>query len=124
LIARLIETNLEEREVFIAPELVEGEFRRGELYLSPGLRLIPDRFFFRVVASDEYVPLSNYDVSIRFSQKDNTYSDTIKSFVSKMLTWRALYEMQYGQIGNAREIKNILRSRFPGVKLPPPVENL
>jgi len=127
LISRLIETNMKDRSVFIAPELVEGEFRRGELILPPGLQIVPDLFFFRVVASNEYVPLNdfeNFNLSIRFSRKSNRYSDMIKNFVSKMLAWRALYEIQHGQMENAKILKKTINQHFPDFQPPEALRNL
>lgn len=118
LIARLIETNALHRTVYIAPELVEGEFRRGELYLPRGIQLVPDLFFFRVVTSNEYRPLRNVDVAIRFPTRGNHYSDVIKNFISKMFTWRALYELQFGKTENARTLKRIIQTHFPNFQFP------
>jgi len=124
LIARLIETNVGDRDVFIAPELVEGEFRRGELYLPEGQKLVPDLFFFRVVSTDAYVPIKMEDVSIRFPKKNNRYANIIKNFVSKMFIWRASYEIQHGKIENAKKLKGILIHHFPGLQLPQVLTNL
>jgi hypothetical protein len=120
LIARMIETNMDERSVFIAPELVEGELRRGELNLPAGLRLIPDLFFFRVVHSEDYVPLEmeKIDVSIRFPRQENRYSRVIENFVSNMWMYRALYELQHGKTENARRMRELLLSHFPDIPLP------
>lgn len=118
LIARLIGTNARNRTVYIAPELVEGEFRRGELYLPRGIQLVPDLFFFRVVTANDYVPLHNVNVAIRFPAQDNHYSDVIKNFSSKMFTWRALYELQFGKTENAKTLKRILQTHFPNFQLP------
>jgi len=124
LITRMIETNMDERSVFIAPELVEGELRRGELTLPTGLHLIPDLFFFRIVYSDAYVPLEKTDVSIRFPRQGNRYSRIIENFVSNMWMYRALYEIQYGNTENARHMRGLLLSHFPDIPLPPSLAGL
>ncbi len=124
LISRMIETNMDERDVFVAPELVEGELRRGELTLPAGLRLIPDLFFFRVVHSEDYLPLRKTDVSIRFPRQANRYSRVIENFVSNMWMYRALYELQHGKTENARRMRRLLLSHFPDIPLPPSLAGL
>jgi len=115
---------MDERDVFVAPELVEGELRRGELTLPAGLRLIPDLFFFRVVHSEDYLPLRKTDVSIRFPRQANRYSRVIENFVSNMWMYRALYELQHGKTENARRMRRLLLSHFPDIPLPPSLAGL
>ena len=124
LIARLIETNVGYRDVFIAPELIEGEFRRGELVLPEGQKLVPDLFFFRVVSTDAYIPIKIHDVSIRFPKRSNRYVNIIKNFVSKMFIWRASYEIQHGEMENAKKLKGMLIRHFPELQLPQVLMNL
>ncbi|OVE78675.1 hypothetical protein BVY01_04760 [bacterium I07] len=117
LMTRLIDENLKDRAVFLAPELIDNELRHGELQLPDGCRLIPDLFFFRVVKSNDYVPVKTHDVTIRLPEKDTVYSSRIKRFLFQMWSRRALYEHQNGQPGSNR-LLNLLYKHFPDSPLP------
>ena len=124
LMSRLIETNMGERAVFIAPELVQGELRRGEFVLPTGVTLIPHLFFFQAVASDEYIPLEMMDVNLPFPTRRDRYTELIKDFVSRMLIWRALYELRFERLKEARILKKTFEAHFPNLSLPETLENL
>jgi hypothetical protein len=124
LIARLIETGLKERAVFIAPELVEGELRRGEIYLPPGVHLIPDLYFFRVVHTEAYVPLRSMEVKIRFPGKHNDYTLMIRNFMSKMLMRRIRYEHLCGKKENIRMLREVATSLFLEMGFPEGIEKM
>lgn len=124
LIARMIETNLGERDVFLAPELVQNELARRQLYLPERTALVPHLFFFKVVRGKDYVPLQNTDVSIRFPKIRNRYTDMVRNMVSTMLSWRVQYEVQSNKMEEARCLKLTFQTQFPGVPLPKPMQDL
>jgi hypothetical protein len=124
LIARLIETHMDSRKVYIAPELIQQEFRRGELYLPEGHTIVPDLFFFRVVKDQDYSPLTASDASLRFPNRGNAYSDKIRHFVSSMFVWRMDYEIQHGRTDEARHLKTIFLKQFSISQLPQKLRNL
>ena len=70
IIKQLIETSLNERTVYLAPELIMEKYRRGELTFPKGCRLVPDLFFFRVVTSGDYIPITNIELNIRFPKSE------------------------------------------------------
>ncbi len=124
LIARLIETSKETREVYIGPELIQNEFRQQQLYLPEGYRVIPDLFFFRVVKSEDYSPLMPSDIELRFPEKGDAYTNSIGKFVSNMLIWRTLYEMQHGKVREARHIRSLFLKHFSLSRLPKQIRDL
>jgi len=124
MIARLIETSREKREVYIGPELIQNEFRRQQLYLPEGYRVIPDLFFFRIVKSEEYSPLILSDIRLRFPKQGDRYTQAVGNFVSNMLIWRTQYEMQHGKIREARHIKSLFMRYFPLSRLPSQIRDL
>lgn len=124
LIARLIEANMTRGDVFIAPELVQAEIRRGDVHLPQGVRLIPDAFFFRAVRTDAYIPSEVTEIRIRFPSKGNHYTNTLRNFVSNAFTWRALYELQHSKTEKARLLTHQLTEHFPGLQLPPVLRSL
>ena len=120
----LVSTNLINHEYFIAPEIVDGEMRRGEFQLPTGHTLVPYLFLFKVVSSNEYVeaPLPNYN--IRFENREDKYIVALRGFLSSMLIRRAMYEMQFNKIEQAKIYTKKLIADFPEVTLPPALTNL
>ena len=120
----LVSTNISKHDYFIAPELIDGEMRRGEFQLPAGHTLVPYLFLFKVVSSNEYVeaPLPNYN--IRFENRDDKYIVALKGFLSSMLIRRAIYELQFNKIERAKIYTNKLIADFPDVTLPPALTNL
>ena len=104
--------------------MVEGELGRGEIILPVNVRLIPDLFFFRAIASTDYIPSESINIDIRFPSKGNPYSDAIKDYVSRMLAWRALYELQSWKIENAKILKGTIKAQFPYLPLPVSLKEL
>jgi hypothetical protein len=124
IMAGLISTNIVKHEYFIAPEIVDGEMRRGEFQLPAGHTLVPYLFLFKVVSSSEYIeaPLPNYN--IRFENRDDKYIVALKGFLSSMLIRRAMYELQFNKIERAKIYTEKIIADFPDVTLPPALTNL
>jgi hypothetical protein len=119
IMSKLISTNINQRDYFIAPELVEQEMRRGEFKLPEGFNLVPHLFFYKVVEGNEYVPAPNPDFQIRIASNRNAYIDNIENMVGRMLSNRAYYEVQNGRSDRAKiYLQKILRD-LPGFKLHP-----
>ena len=76
IMSNLIKTNLNERDYFIAPELVEQEMKKGEFKLPEGYNLVPHLFFYKVVEGNDYVPAPDPDFSITIAANRNVYIDT------------------------------------------------
>jgi hypothetical protein len=112
-------TNADKRDFYIGREIVEGEMQRGEFSLPDGYTIVPDLFLFKMVAGNEYVPAADPDFNIRFPEKDNNYSLTIKNFVGGMLTSRAVYEMQFDRRERALVYIDKVKKDIPGFRLPP-----
>jgi len=120
----LISTNVDKHDYFIAPELVDGEMRRGEFQMPQGLTLVPHLFLFKVVKTNEYVeaPLPNYN--LKFGDRDDKYLTALKGFVSSMLIRRAMYELQFNKPERAIIYAKKLAADFPNIALPPALTNL
>ncbi|MBN1893537.1 DUF2723 domain-containing protein [bacterium] len=123
MILRMMETQLAKHALFIAPELVENEFRRAELSLPAGYQAVPDGFFFRIVPAGTYLPYRPPD-RLRFPSAGNAYTESIRTFVMKMWTWGALYELQTGHPDRARMLKQGMLEQYPGARLPDPLARL
>ncbi len=120
----LVAANIDERDFYIAPELFENEMKRGEFTLPQGYSIIPDVLLFKVVKGNEYIPASNPYFKIRFSDKRNYYIDKIEYFVGSMLSRRAMYEIQYGNVERAKVYLEKIQDDLPAYKIPPALQNI
>ncbi len=124
MIYRMIETSQKRGAVYIAPELVEKEFRLGELALPLGLRLVPDLFCFKVTENDGYSPLCSHDTAIRFPQNGDRYSEGVRQIVYRMWIRRALYELKFRKTREALLFRDMLLRYFPHSPLPDPLRSI
>ena len=120
----LVATNIDKHDYFIAPELVDGEMKRGEFQLPQGYTLVPYLFNFKVVNTNDYVeaPLPNF--KIRFTNVDDKYTTSLKGFVASMLIRRALYELQFNKADKAKIYAKKTSTDFPSITLPPELAKL
>jgi hypothetical protein len=121
---KLITTNIDKRDFYIAPELVEQEMKRGEFTLPPGYNLVPDLFLFIVVKGNEYVPAADPNFKIRFPDKRNHYIDSIEKFIGTLLSNRAAYEMRFGKRDRAKVYVQKIIEDLPNYRMPPQLQEL
>lgn len=120
----LVSTNINKHDYFIAPELVDGEMKRGEFQLPSGYTLVPHLFLFKVVNTNDYVEAPLPDFKIRFNNSEDKYQTALKGFISSMLMRRALYELQFQKIDRTRIYAKKIIDDFPDVTLPPQLSGL
>jgi len=120
----LVSTNIRKHNYFIAPELVEGEMKRGEFQLPEGYTLVPHLFLFKVVNTSDYVEAPLPEFKLRFGKKDDQYTTSLKGFVASMLVRRAMYEIQFNRTDRAKIYAKKLAADFPNIALPPVISNL
>ena len=120
----LVATNIDKQDFFIAPELVDGEMKRGEFQLPEGYTLVPHLLLFKVVNTSDYVEAPLPDFKIRFGKKDDQYVTSLKGFVASMLVRRAMYELQFNKTEKAKIYAMKVAADFPNVTLPPALSNL
>ena len=119
----LVAKNIDKRNFYIGPELVQNEMQRGEFSLPQGYQIIPDLLLFQVVRGNEYVPSKDPDFIIRFPKRRDHYIDFIANITASMLTYRAMYELQYNKIDRARIYIDKVKKDFPEFQIPQQVEN-
>lgn len=124
LMTGLISTNIDERDFYVAPELYQNEMQRGEFNLPQGYTLVPDNLLFKVVKGDEYVPASDPDFQIRFSDKKNYYLEKIEYFTGFMLLNRVNYELQHGKVERAKIFMRKLKKILPDYSIPTTLKNV
>lgn len=119
IMTQLVETNADERDVYIGPELFEAEMQQGQFRLPEGYTLVPDLFLFKVVKGTQYVSAPDPNFNIRFHEKKDSYTTFIENVVGGMLVRRALYEMQFNKVDRAKLYIQKVREELPGYNIPP-----
>jgi hypothetical protein len=117
----LITENINDREIYIAPEIVDNEMRAGQFQLPAGYYLVPELFLYRITRSVDYMPCPPPEFSFRGKHIKNKYTDFIKNITASMLSNRAVYEMNYDRHDKAKIYVKKISDEFPDYKLP---ENL
>lgn len=118
IMTNLVATNINKRNFYIAPELVENEMRRGKFTLPKGYKLVPDLLLFKVVKGDSYSPANNPNFTIKVPQNQNAYTKFIERNVATMLERRALYEIGFDKLDKARKYISKVKTTFPSFQLP------
>jgi len=115
----IIQHNVANDAMFIGPELVDNEIKRGEVILPEGAKLVPYQFLFKVVVGNEYVEQPNYPNKLRFGETNDRYVKVIKQIVANQMINRAVYELQFAQQENAKAILIKLLEYLPETKINP-----
>lgn len=118
IMTKLVTTNFDKYNIYIAPEIVENEIQKGEFILPQDYYLVPDLFLFKVVKTKEYIPANQPEFSIRFPRQRNYYVNFIEDKLGGMLARRAVYEMQFDKVDKARVYINKIKKDLPEYKLP------
>jgi Protein O-mannosyl-transferase TMEM260-like len=125
LMTNLVQTNVEKRDFYVAPELFENEMQRGEFTLPEGYTLVPNLFLFKVVKGNNYIPASDPDFKIRFpTLKDDYLNNIEKLFICPMLIRRALYELKYDKTERAKVYIEKVKKDFPDFRIPLELEQV
>jgi hypothetical protein len=119
----LVAQNVGSRDFYVGPELVQNEIRSGEFSLPLGYQLVPDLLLFKVVKGNDYVPASDPNFAIRLPERKDTYINFIENMTASMLTYRAMYELQFNKIDRARVYIDKVKKDFPEFQIPIEVEN-
>ena len=120
----LVSTNIDKHDYFIAPEVVDGEMKRGEFQLPEGYTLVPHLLLFKVVNTSDYVEAPLPEFKIRYNKRDDKYITSLKGFVASMLIRRAMYELQFNKTERAKIYAMKAAADFPNITLPPALSNL
>ncbi len=118
IIQSFIINNLNERTIYLTPEMVSNEIRNGWLTLPDSLQIIPELFMFRITKDTIYVPLKVKDYKINFMNDNSYYTETLKNLVITTHINRAMYELKYNKIDEARKLTEKILSISPQTQLP------
>jgi hypothetical protein len=124
IMTNLVSTSMNNRDFYIAPELVQNEMQKGQFNLPEGYSIVPHLFMFKVIRDQKYIPAPDPDFTVRFPQRKDQYVNAIENFITGMLVSRAFYELQYNKIDRAKLYINKIRKDFPETRIPPQLQNL
>lgn len=124
LMTNFVATNINDREFYIGPEIVQNEMQRGEFSLPEGYFLVPHLFMFKVTKDQKYISAPDPDYKIRFPERKDNYTAAIENFVGSMLANRAFYELQYNKTARAKIYVKKIAEDLPGYRIPPQLQNL
>ena len=114
----IVATNINKRDIYIAPELFDNEMQKGEFSLPQGYTIVPDVLMFKVVRNKSYIPAADPNFLIRFPSEKNQYTNVIENLAGSMLARRALYEMQFDNVDRAKLYIRKIKKEFPDYILP------
>ncbi len=120
----LVSSNISKHNYFIAPEIVEGEIRRGEFQLPTGYSLVPHLFLFEVVNTTDYVKAPLPEFKIRFSNIKDKYALSLEKIIANMLAYRAKYELKFNKTERAKIYVRKIAAEFKDFILPPELQRL
>lgn len=119
IMTKLVTTNIDNYNIYLAPEMVENEMQKGEFTLPQDYYLVPDLFLFKVVKTKKYIPAKEPNFQIQIPDRRDYYTNFIEEKVGSMLARRALYEMQFDNTERAKIYINKIRSDFSQYRLSP-----
>lgn len=111
-----------ERPVYIAPEMLYQTMQRDRLGIPVTFSLVPEEYFYRVIPKAQemdYHPLEQHAMSIRFPEKENYYTQTIRHQVAVLAADRARYELNFKNFDQVKSWVTRVRQVNPKFQLPP-----
>lgn len=120
----LVKENMINHDYFVAPEIVDGEMKRGEFQLPSGYSLVPYLFLYKVVKTNDYIECPSPEFKIRFPANEDKYILSLKKIIAEMLANRALYEMHFKREDIAKMYVKKIAADFNDYLLPPVLQKL
>ncbi len=123
--AAMVNTNVDERPVFIGPEILSNDIQMTrELAIPKGVLMYPGDYFIQLrragAASKEF----NEDYDYAYNRNKDVYSQMIRQSITQIRTYQALYLISLGDSGKARKIVLDIKRKHRAHKLPPILVNL
>jgi len=112
-----VRLDTKDRSIYVSQEIA-NLIQRGKFSLEEETRIIPDLFLYKIVNSDKYSPASKPDFKIRFSEKRTIPTVEVRNLIITMLLNRAIYELQYSKLNEAKSYLLKLHADFPEFEIP------
>jgi len=121
LITAILTKHYQQRAVYIAPEILTKEIRKGvDLILPDTLKLVPQKYFYRLTTRMDYIPKENSELpDIRFPARDDLFTKSMKNSILTVLTDRIAYEISFQNQPDANQTFRMIRSIKEDVPPPP-----
>lgn len=124
ILTNLIAYNIDEHDFYIGPELVNNELQNGQLTLPDGYNIVPHLFLFKVVKGNKYVAAPDPVFRLRIPENHNKYSQFITKITAQMLSYRAMYELNFNKTERAKVYIKKITTDFPDYNLPAQLSNI
>ncbi len=123
--ASLIMTNIEQRPVFIGPEILTGDIQGSrEFSLPQGVSLFPEDYFLRVTLDQSGKQEFDQNYSYLVSNEKDVYEQMMQTNVNQIRTFQALYLLTLGKRQEAKRIRDEMLRFDRKLVLPPALQNL
>ncbi|MCX7743749.1 MAG: DUF2723 domain-containing protein [Flavobacteriales bacterium] len=121
LITAILTKHYQHRPVYLAPEVLANEIRKGvDVILPDSLKLVPQKYFYRLTSSMDYIPKENHEIpEIRFPARDDLFTKSMKNSILTVLTDRLAYELSFQKQEDANQTFRMIQSIKEDVPPPP-----
>jgi hypothetical protein len=110
--------NINKRPIYLTSEIVTNDLLKGQFNLPDTLNVVPDLFLFKVTTSKGYHSLKSSDYDIHFREDDSYYTSTLRNLTAVIHVNRALYEMNFNKLDEARKFVELALKADPKIKIP------
>lgn len=121
LITAILTLHYRRRPVYLAPEVLTNEIRKGvDVVLPDTLKLVPQKYFYRLTNRMDYIPKENEDMpEIRFPSREDLFTKSMKNSILTVLTDRLAYELSFQKQEDANKTYQMIRNIKEDVPPPP-----
>ncbi len=121
LITAILTQHYKKRAVYIAPEILTKEIRKGvDVILPDTLKLVPQKYFYRLTTRTDYILKENNQIpEIRFPSRDDLFTKSMKNSILTVLTDRMAYEISFQNQPDANQTFRMIRTIKDDVPPPP-----
>lgn len=121
LITAILSKHSQRRAVYLAPEVLANEIRKGvDVILPDTLKLVPQKYFYRLTSRMDYIPKENSEIpDIRFPAREDLFTKSMKNSILTVLTDRMAYELSFQNQSDANQTYRMIRSIKEDVPPPP-----
>lgn len=118
IITDLITKNINDRPVYLTPEIVTQDLNKRLFMIPDTLMIVPDLFMFKVVKDTSYHNLEMTDYTIQFLDRNDYYTSMLKNLITTMHINRAIYELKFNYRDKARKFVELALKVNPQLQLP------
>lgn len=119
----VVSLNMNNREVYFAPEMIEM-YLRGEVKISEDLELVPVQFLYKLSKRGTYVESPPLNFEPKFTKPELYETKEIKEIMRSMLFNRTIYELVNGKFDQAKMYLEKIKKVFPNYELPVDLQKL